>query len=396
MQAGSVGAGTRDAPPGPDPGGNRLRTASGRRLHGDVAHGADFYPLIPATLPALPSSHTGTRAGSAVGRERPAGRKTVGRSDRPPETGRATARSPAPRGLPPIGRGREMGTKTRLPRSLFNAVLGLGLLSLVFLGSPGCGCGDDDLRPPDDQRPPRCCCDFEWLPPRIANNDDVVLTIENADIALDAVATPTVFTNVSFTVPETFTVCVNEEHPLGNQLELVFRDQVTNEEYSRAMLSYKTRCRPEIQPLSDHHEPHLDGLRRRRAAAVLLRVRVAAGAQHVRRRHDRGGERVGGAQPRHHARRDQRRRSRLDRAHRGVRGRGSPDRRPDGPGDPPGGLRSVDGARAARLRPALRADASSRPRPSRPWTSPPRSAAASRCGAAASSSGCLRSTSWAT
>ena len=144
-----------------------------------------------------------------------------------------------------------MGTKTRLPRSLFNAVLGLGLLSLVFLGSPGCGCGDDDLRPPGDERPPRCCCDFEWLPPRIANNDDVVLTIENADIALDAVATPTSFTNVDFRVPETFTVCVNQEHLLGNQLELVFRDQVTNEEYSRAMLSYKTRCRPEIQPLSD-------------------------------------------------------------------------------------------------------------------------------------------------
>ena len=109
-----------------------------------------------------------------------------------------------------------MGTRTRLAHNFFGAVLGLGLLSLVFLGSPGCGCGDDALLPPLDRVPEECCCDFEWLPPRIAGGSDVVLSIENADAGLGAVVTPTLFTSVNFTVPEAFTVCVSEEHPLGD------------------------------------------------------------------------------------------------------------------------------------------------------------------------------------
>ena len=129
-------------------------------------------------------------------------------------------------------------------------MLGVGLLSLVFLGSPGCGCGDDDLTPTDPGGPGRCCCDFEWLAPRTALGSDVAITIENADVSLDAEVTPALLPNVSFTVPEQFTVCVNEEHLLGPSLDLVFRDDATNVEYGRAALIYDVRCRPVIELIS--------------------------------------------------------------------------------------------------------------------------------------------------
>lgn len=143
-----------------------------------------------------------------------------------------------------------MATGPRFTRKFTRAVLGLALVSLVFLGSPGCGCGDDDLGT-EEQRPEKCCCTFQWLPPRAAFNGDVVLTIENMDVDLDAEATPAFFANVNFTVPVTFTVCVNAEHLLGSSLELVFSDDDTAEEYGRYNLVYKTRCDPDIEPLSD-------------------------------------------------------------------------------------------------------------------------------------------------
>ena len=141
-------------------------------------------------------------------------------------------------------------TRMRITRRFFTAVLGVGLLSLVFLGSPGCGCGDDDLRPPGDERPERCCCDFEWLPPTAAIDRDVVVLIENADASLDATVTPGLFATVSPRTPEQFTVCVNQEHLLGDSLEIAFYDEDTNVPYGRAALIYSQRCRPEIEPLS--------------------------------------------------------------------------------------------------------------------------------------------------
>jgi len=143
-----------------------------------------------------------------------------------------------------------MAKTTNKGSGLPSMVLGLALLSLVFLGSPGCGCGDDDL-PPADERPERCCCTFEWQVPRTANGADVDIVLQNADVSLDATVTPSTLTNVMLLTTETFTVCVNEEHLIGDSLELRFVDADDATLYGHAALFYDTRCEPIIEPLLD-------------------------------------------------------------------------------------------------------------------------------------------------
>ena len=144
-----------------------------------------------------------------------------------------------------------MGSRTRFSHGLFSAVLGFGLLSLVFLGSPGCGCGDDDLLPPGDERPERCCCTFVWQVPKRANNQDVEITFENEDASLDAEVTPSVLTSVASGEFETFVVCVNEEHLIGDEVQIVFTGAVSGMEFGRAILIYDVRCEPVVELLTD-------------------------------------------------------------------------------------------------------------------------------------------------
>jgi len=130
------------------------------------------------------------------------------------------------------------------------ALLGVALLSLFLLGSPGCGCGDDELRPPSSGQPEQCCCIFQWLPPPNVAFRDVVITVENEDPSLHAVVTPSLLLGVIGREFETFTVCVNDDHVLGASLELVFTDNVSAVEYGRAQLFYDVRCNPGIEPLT--------------------------------------------------------------------------------------------------------------------------------------------------
>ena len=143
-----------------------------------------------------------------------------------------------------------MGTKTRRSHGGFHVVLGLALLSLLLLGSPGCGCGDDDLTPPLGDRGERCCCDFEWLPPSNVVNRDIRLEISNEDSSLEATITPSILLDVSTRELETFTVCVNDDHVIGHMLQLSFVDDATNTVYGAVLLMYKSRCQAAIEPLT--------------------------------------------------------------------------------------------------------------------------------------------------
>jgi len=141
-----------------------------------------------------------------------------------------------------------MAKTTNKGSGLPSMVLGLALLSLVFLGSPGCGCGDDDL-PRGEERPERCCCEFEWVPPTSLVNADVRIDFENVDVSLDPTASPGVIVNAGAGQPRLFTICVNEEHLIGDSFELVLVDDDTNTEYDRYELFYNVRCEPGIEPL---------------------------------------------------------------------------------------------------------------------------------------------------
>jgi len=126
----------------------------------------------------------------------------------------------------------------------------VALLSLFLLGSPGCGCGDDELTPPSSGQPNTCCCTFEWLPPPNVAFRDVVITVENEDPSLHAVVNPSLLLGVIGREFETFTVCVWDNHALGATLDLVFTDNVSAVEYGRAQLIYEVRCTPTIEPLT--------------------------------------------------------------------------------------------------------------------------------------------------
>lgn len=138
-----------------------------------------------------------------------------------------------------------------LPRGAWSAVVVCVLASLVFLGSPGCGCGDDNLIPRRGGTP-RCCCTYEWLPPRDLDSSTVVISLFDADPSLQAAALPSVLTGVTPLEPVTFQVCVNADHDLGAQLTLVIQDQggTGAREYGRVLLLYKSQCRGDIEPLT--------------------------------------------------------------------------------------------------------------------------------------------------
>ncbi|MFV1959756.1 MAG: hypothetical protein ACC662_10135, partial [Planctomycetota bacterium] len=94
---------------------------------------------------------------------------------------------------------------------------------------------------------PECCCTFEWIPD--ADDEDVVINVVNADGSLQAIVTPSSFTDVINEVI-TFTVCVNVDHAIGASLKLEFRSPNPNNgsNYGDATLTYDARCNPTITP----------------------------------------------------------------------------------------------------------------------------------------------------
>lgn len=145
-----------------------------------------------------------------------------------------------------------MNRRTWLPRGAWSAVIVCALASLIFLGSPGCGCGDDFV-PPDRGGSPRCCCTFEWVPPRDIQDTTVFVELENADASLEAAATPSTFVGVQPLELLTFQVCVSVDHLLGDAVTVVIRGQ-GGTVYGRAELIYDTRCRPVIEILTKGFE----------------------------------------------------------------------------------------------------------------------------------------------
>lgn len=50
---------------------------------------------------------------------------------------------------------------------------------------------------------------------------------------------------------ETFVVCVNEEHLIGDEVQIVFTGAVSGMEFGRAILIYDVRCEPVVEFLTD-------------------------------------------------------------------------------------------------------------------------------------------------
>ncbi len=142
-----------------------------------------------------------------------------------------------------------MERTARLPAGAWSLVVVFALASLVFLGNPGCGCGDDDF---GQSGSPRCCCTFEWLPPRDISDTSIVISLENEGASLDAVVAPALLTGVQPLVGERFQVCVSLNHTLGDSVQVVLRGQTSGTEYGRALLIYSEQCRPTIEPLSNN------------------------------------------------------------------------------------------------------------------------------------------------
>jgi len=119
------------------------------------------------------------------------------------------------------------------------------LATLTLMGSPGCGCGDDDLVSPGGE-PERCCCTFSWLPPRDVDDTTAVVSLESVGASLDAVASPALLTGVSPLEAEEFEICIDADHVLGALLTLVITGQTSATEYGRITLIYQDPCEPEL------------------------------------------------------------------------------------------------------------------------------------------------------
>jgi hypothetical protein len=136
-----------------------------------------------------------------------------------------------------------MRRSARLPAGAWSAVVVLTLASFVFLGNPGCGCGDDDLVRRGGT--PRCCCDFEWLPPTFVPGD-AILSAEGASPGLDVTISPSTFTNAGTQGVVTFTVCIDADHALLDSFVLVARNSPGGTEIGRMSVVYRQRCTPTI------------------------------------------------------------------------------------------------------------------------------------------------------
>lgn len=99
------------------------------------------------------------------------------------------------------------------------AGMGIVLLSLALLGSPGCGCGCDEY-PPDTGG--ECCCVFVWTVPTFFPGGNIQIVIDSQTPGLNAVITPSLFQDVQGGQDLTFEVCVDADHPLNASLILEF------------------------------------------------------------------------------------------------------------------------------------------------------------------------------
>ncbi len=131
----------------------------------------------------------------------------------------------------------------RRRRRVWGPFLGLALLSLVFIGNPGCGCGDD-LTPGLLSTP--CCCTFVWYPQPDLANASVEIVVVNGGATLSPVITPSALVGVNTDQPQTFTVCVAPDHALGAQVGIEFRDSGTATVYGSAQIVYNVQCVPTV------------------------------------------------------------------------------------------------------------------------------------------------------
>ena len=127
------------------------------------------------------------------------------------------------------------------------AVVAVCLVSLVFLGSPGCGCSDDLPDRPEEPGGEDCCCEFEWTLLDTSVFDGTVdIVLVGADPSLEAFANPSVLTGVSAGEPQLFDICVQDDHTLGATVTVEFRNQADNSLLGSAQLIYDERCRPDV------------------------------------------------------------------------------------------------------------------------------------------------------
>ena len=122
------------------------------------------------------------------------------------------------------------------------------VLALAFLGTPGCGCGDDDFPPLTDSD---CCCTFEWIHEQTAfPNATVNIVLVGANATLGATAVPAQLVNVNPMVPQVFQICVQRDHAIGASVTVEFREQNTNTLMGAGLLTYNAECIPTVQVLT--------------------------------------------------------------------------------------------------------------------------------------------------
>ncbi len=130
------------------------------------------------------------------------------------------------------------------------ALLGVLCVSLMFLGSSGCGCcGEDDLRAPLVLEVP-CCCEIFWsLLDFNVPATPWSVSLENADPSLGApMIDPSLISIFDpFTGVQPFNFCISPEHNLGATVDIVVRD-ATNTEFARVTLQYNANCVPTVGP----------------------------------------------------------------------------------------------------------------------------------------------------